>query len=112
MPVMDNRILTHASVALFDIEEGRFVLAIDDLDFDNAEAYAAAFCQLIDAAIIEKQMDADLMSWLVDFEGVQFMLKAEHYSASLWLERLGAEGDDELSFLNHWLSNQLLSSHS
>ncbi len=112
MPATDNRILTHANIALFDIEEGRFVLAIDDLDFDNADGYAAAFCQLIDAAIIEKQMDADLMSWLVDFEGVQFMLKAEHYSASLWLERLGADGDDELTFLNNWLVNQFQTSTS
>ena len=112
MPATDNRILTRANIALFDIEEGRFVLAIDDLDFDNADAYAIAFCQLIDAVIIEKQTDADLMSWLVDFEDVQFMLKAEHYSASLWLERLGADGDDELAFLNHWLANQLCTSTS
>ncbi|WP_281545933.1 DUF3630 family protein [Grimontia sp. SpTr1] len=90
-----------------DSEAGRLVLAADALDFDNAEQHLMAFCQLIDAKVAEKQTDADLLSWLIDFEGVPFMLRAEHYSASVWLERLGAEGDEELAFLNIWLSKQL-----
>ncbi|MEZ8143634.1 hypothetical protein A1OO_00250 [Enterovibrio norvegicus FF-33] len=91
----------------FDANEGRLVLAADGMDFDNAEAMLDRFCQLIDANAQDKQTDADLHTWLVDFEGVTFMLKAEHYSASVWLERLGKEGDEELLFLHRWLSRQL-----
>lgn len=91
----------------YDSEAGRLVLAADTLDFDNAEKHLMAFCELIDAKVTEKQTDADLLSWLIDFEGVAFMLRAEHYSASVWLEKLSAEGDEELAFMNNWLSKQL-----
>ncbi len=35
------------------------------------------------------------------------MLRAEHYSACVWLEKLGEEGDEELQFLYTWLARQL-----
>ena len=101
---MDNRLF---SLSHFDAEEGRLVLAADGLDFDNTDTYLEAFCQLIGASVSDKQTDADLHSWLVDFEGARFMLKGEHYSASVWLEKLDADGDDELAFLHGWLSKLL-----
>lgn len=91
----------------FDHESGRLSLIADTLDFDNAAAHMSAFCHFIGASVKEQQTDADLLSWLVDFEGVTFMLRAEHYSASIWLEQLGAEGDEELAFLSRWLEKQL-----
>ncbi|WP_051563816.1 DUF3630 family protein [Enterovibrio calviensis] len=94
----------------FDANEGRLVMAADALNFDNAASFLDSFCQLIGATPEEKQTDADLHSWLVDFEGVTFLLKAEHYSASIWLERLGKEGDEELAFLHRWLGLQLTAS--
>lgn len=92
---------------MLDAASGRVSLVADTLDFDNADAHLAAFCQLIGATAKEKQTDADLLSWLVDFEGVGFMLRAEHYSACVWLEKLGEEGDEELQFLYTWLARQL-----
>ncbi|MGF1769438.1 DUF3630 family protein [Enterovibrio makurazakiensis] len=94
-------------LTLFDAHEGRLVIAANALDFDNAASYLNTFCELIGATPEDKQTDADLHTWLVDFEGVTFLLKAEHYSASIWLERLGQDGDDELAFLQGWLSQQL-----
>ncbi|WP_407331868.1 DUF3630 family protein [Enterovibrio sp. 27052020O] len=91
----------------FDANEGRLVLAVDDMDFDNAETMLDTFCYLIGANAQDKQTDADLHTWLIDFEGVTFVLKAEHYSASVWLERFGKEGDEELAFLHRWLSQRL-----
>ncbi|PKF51376.1 DUF3630 family protein [Enterovibrio nigricans] len=101
---MDNALF---SLSSFDAQEGRLVLAADGLDFDNTDAYLDALCQMIDARVFDKQIDADLHSWLVDFEGVRFMLRGEHYSASIWLEMLDAEGKEELAFLHGWLRKRL-----
>ncbi|MDD1783553.1 DUF3630 family protein [Enterovibrio sp. ZSDZ35] len=101
---MDNTLF---SISHFDAKEGRLVLAADGLDFDNTEIYLDALCQLIGATASDKQTDADLHSWIIEFEGVRFLLKGEHYSASVWLEKLDADGDEELTFLHGWLSKQL-----
>lgn len=90
-----------------DAVAGRLVLVADTLNADNAEQHLQALCQMLDASVKEKQTDADLLSWLIDFEGVALMLRAGHYSASVWLETLGDEGQDELVFLHSWLEKQL-----
>ncbi|RXJ72637.1 hypothetical protein CS022_14425 [Veronia nyctiphanis] len=87
----------------FNPDSGRLILTSSSLDFDSAETVAESFFTLIGATVKEKQLDADLLSWLIDFEGCQLMAKAEHYSASLWLETMGENGLEELLFLSQWL---------
>ncbi|WP_434357545.1 DUF3630 family protein [Parasalinivibrio latis] len=90
----------------FKPDEGRLVLTIPELDFDNAPALMAGFLSVIGAHATEAQTDADLHSWLVDFEGCRLMLRAEHYSTSMWLETLDGTGQEELAFLAGWLGKR------
>ncbi|MGF1903872.1 DUF3630 family protein [Aliivibrio logei] len=88
------------SVIEFDNNEGRIIFGIPPFDFDSFDVIGQQLVSAMDASIVEKQMDADLHSWLIDFEGCQFMLRAEHYSNSVWLEALARkEHQDELSFI-------------
>ncbi|GAD81407.1 DUF3630 family protein [Vibrio ezurae] len=83
-----------------DLENGRLSLVAPCFDHDDFAVIGQKFVDLIDASVIEKQQDADLHSWLIDFEGCQLMLRAEHYSESMWLESLSAtESQPELQFL-------------
>lgn len=91
----------------FDRDQGRLIFASDGLHFDNAEHIAEALIDMLSASVVEKQIDADLHSWLIDFEGCQLLLKTEHYSGSLWLETLGGEGVDELAFIAGWWPSQI-----
>lgn len=91
------------SVVEFDKEAGRIIFAVPEFHFDSFDSFEVIGKQLVtamDATIVEQQMDADLHSWLVDFEGAQFMLRAEHYSNSVWLEALArTEHQEELAFI-------------
>ena len=88
------------SVVEFDKEAGRIIFSIPEFDFDSFEVIGKQLVSAMDATIIEQQMDADLHSWLIDFEGAQFMLRAEHYSNSVWLEALArTEHQEELMFI-------------
>lgn len=80
--------------------EGRLIIDAPSFDFDTFPAVGEKLVSLLSARVIEKQCDADLHSWLIDFEDCRLMLKAEHYSETLWLEALGAsESREELDYL-------------
>lgn len=82
------------------VEDGRIIIDAPSFDYDSFPPMGERLVALLSARIVEKQSDADLHSWLIDFEGCQLMLRAEHYSESVWLEALG-EGlaDEELAFI-------------
>ncbi len=92
--------MTQFSIIEFDQNQGRLVFAMANFDFDSFTVTGKQLVSLMDANIVEQQMDADLHSWLIDFEGSLFILRAEHYSNSVWLEALTAqEGRQELAFI-------------
>ena len=70
-----------------------------DFDYDNFSAVATALLQQLGMTVIEKEANADLHVWLVDFEGCQLLLKGEHYSSQMWLEGLGSDAGETLLFL-------------
>ncbi|TMX42964.1 DUF3630 family protein [Vibrio sp. Hep-1b-8] len=81
-------------------DEGRIIIRSPRFDFDSFPDLAQRMLQLLSATVVEKQWDADIHSWLIDFEGCQLFLKSEHYSESLWLEALSIEeSKEELDFL-------------
>lgn len=83
---------------------GRLVLAAPRFEFDDFESIAEQLLSLLSAQVVEKQSHADLHIWLIDFEGCRLLLKAEHYSESVWLETLSPhEGQDELVFIAQWI---------
>ncbi|WP_136487227.1 DUF3630 family protein [Vibrio sp. H11] len=80
--------------------EGRIIVAAPGFDYDSFPPLGERLVAGLSARIIEKQSDADLHSWLIDFEGCQLMLRAEHYIESVWLEALGQGlADEELAFI-------------
>ncbi|ANO34016.1 aminopeptidase [Vibrio breoganii] len=84
----------------FDSQKGRLSLVTSSFDHDDFPSVGQQFIDLISATVLEKQQDADLHSWLIDFEGCQLMLRAEHYSESMWLEALSAgQSEEELQYL-------------
>lgn len=98
-----------AEFALHDYlaDQGRLILNTSEWDMDSFPALGERFLHWLSASLIDKQLDTDLHTWLIDFEGCQLLLKAEHYSASIWLETLSDEqGREELAFIA-----QLLSGH-
>lgn len=81
-------------------EEGRLVLHTPHFDYDTFPPLGEHLVHLLSAQIVEKQADADIHTWLIDFEGCQLLLKAEHYSEAVWLEALTpAAGREELDYL-------------
>jgi hypothetical protein len=87
------------------LEQGKLVLKTPEWDFDEFGVVGDLIVSQLAASLLEKQTDADLHSWLIDFEGCQFLLKAEHYSETVWLEALNpAQSQEECKFLATWLS--------
>ncbi len=81
-------------------EEGKLIVSGPRFDLDSFPELGDQLLALLSATAIEKQWDADVHSWLIDFEGCRLFLKAEHYSESLWFESLVVqESRDELDFL-------------
>ncbi|MFM2640979.1 DUF3630 family protein [Vibrio chagasii] len=76
-------------------EEGRLLVTTPSFDFDSYPEIGERLVNLLSATVVEKQWDADMHSWLVDFEGCQMFLKSEHYSESVWFESLSAEASRE-----------------
>ncbi|OOF03306.1 hypothetical protein BZG80_10520 [Salinivibrio sp. MA440] len=72
------------------------------LDADNAELICQPLLDVLQAQVLESQQDADMMTWLIDFEGTRLMLKAAHYTQSVWLEPLESDGDEVIAFLRRW----------
>lgn len=84
----------------YQAEQGRVVLNTPSFDFDSFPQLGERLLAALPATVIEKQCDADIHSWLIDFEECQMFLKAEHYSESVWFESLsGIHCQDELSYL-------------
>jgi len=81
-------------------EEGKLIITMNGFDIDSFPVLGEQLLASLSATVVEKQLDADLHSWLIDFEGCRLLLKAEHYSESVWFEALSvSEGREELDFL-------------
>ncbi len=65
-----------------DLEQGLLLIGGPEFDFDSFPAVAEQFLQQIDATVVERELNADLHVWLIDFEGCRLMLKGEHYSSA------------------------------
>ncbi len=84
----------------YQAEEGRIIIRTPRFDFDSFPELGERLVSLLSARVVEKQWDADIHSWLVDFEGCQLFLKAEHYSECVWFEALAVDDSkEELAFL-------------
>lgn len=84
----------------YQAEEGRIIIRTPRFDFDSFPELGERLVSLLSARVIEKQWDADIHSWLVDFEGCQLFIKAEHYSECVWFEALAVDDSkEELAFL-------------
>ncbi len=84
----------------YQAEDGRIIIRTPRFDFDSFPELGERLVSLLSARVIEKQWDADIHSWLVDFEGCQLFLKAEHYSECVWFEALAVDDSkEELAFL-------------
>ncbi|EOK5608635.1 TPA: DUF3630 family protein [Vibrio parahaemolyticus] len=81
-------------------EEGRLLIAAPRFDLDTFPTLGERLVGLLSATVIEKQWDADIHSWLIDFEGCRLFMKAEHYSEAIWFEALNIEESrEELDYL-------------
>ncbi|MCJ2378903.1 DUF3630 family protein [Vibrio sp. ZSDZ34] len=80
--------------------EGKLVISTPRFDFDTFPPLGERLLQMLSATVIEKQWDADIHTWLVDFEGCKLLMKAEHYSETVWFECLDkVAAGEELHFL-------------
>lgn len=86
-----------------DVSARLLELGCPDFDFDSFAEVAAPLLVLLGASVMEKECNADLHVWLVDFEGCQLMLKGEHYSGQMWLEGLGSDAEETLAYLGQLL---------
>ncbi len=97
---MADSLTTSFSLQDYRPQQGIIVIGTPDFDFDCFPELAQHLVDLLSARVIEKQWDADIHSWLIDFEGCQLFLKAEHYSECVWLEAVAnGESQQELEFL-------------
>lgn len=81
-------------------EKGMLILQAPSFDFDSFPQLGETLVDLLSASVVEKQTDADVHSWLIDFEGCQLFLRAEHYSECMWLEALDVtRSREELDYL-------------
>jgi hypothetical protein len=88
------------SLLEYQADEGRLILITPSFDYDSFPVLGERLVTLLSAQVIEKQADADIHSWLIDFEDCHLMLKAEHYSEAVWLEALApAESREEMGYL-------------
>lgn len=84
----------------YESEQGRIIVRAPSFDFDTFPELGERLVGLLSAQVVEKQWDADIHSWLIDFEGCKIMLRAEHYSESVWLESLAIdESKEEFDYL-------------
>ncbi|MGR5080411.1 DUF3630 family protein [Photobacterium swingsii] len=87
------------SVRRLDIEHSHLLLTAPDFDYDTFEEVAVALVERIDSTVVEREKNADLHVWLIDFEGCRLLLKGEHYSGALWLEAMSSADNDTLVFI-------------
>lgn len=92
--------MTEFGLAEFSPEHGRLVITTPSFDFDSFPELGKRLLRMLDATVVEQQLDADLHSWVIDFEGCRLILRAEHYSNAVWLESLAvSESSEELAYL-------------
>ncbi|MGF1693341.1 DUF3630 family protein [Photobacterium kagoshimensis] len=87
------------SVRRLDIDHSHLLLTAPDFDYDTFAEVAVALVARIDATVVEREKNADLHVWLIDFEGCRLLLKGEHYSGALWLEAMSSADNDTLAFI-------------
>ncbi|WP_117236460.1 DUF3630 family protein [Vibrio maerlii] len=88
------------SLSEYSQQEGRIIISAPSFDYDSYPELGERLVKLLSATVIEKQSDADLHSWLIDFEGCRLFLRSEHYSESLWLESVNKEESrEEIDYL-------------
>ena len=92
------------SCTTINLELGTLVVTPTAFEFDDFAMIATALLARLDAKVIDKEPSADLQQWLIDVDGCQLLLKAEHYTASMWLELLVLSESDELIFIQQLLS--------
>ena len=76
------------SIAHIDEESGRVVLNVPCFDFDSFSLIGQWIAECLSATVIEQQIDADLHTWLLHIHHEPVLMKAEHYTETLWLEVL------------------------
>ncbi|MGL5006001.1 MAG: DUF3630 family protein [Plesiomonas sp.] len=69
------------------------------LDVDNFAEKVQPLLEQAELQVIDRQCDADLHTWRVEFEGTPLLLRGDHYTQTLWLEALCDEGVAVLQFL-------------
>ncbi|MGF1911221.1 DUF3630 family protein [Vibrio kasasachensis] len=84
----------------YQSDQGSIIIRAPSFDFDTFPLIGERLLTTLSAHVVEKQCDADIHVWLIDFEGCQLFLKAEHYSESVWFESLaGTDSKEELEYL-------------
>ncbi|OIQ25012.1 DUF3630 family protein [uncultured Vibrio sp.] len=102
---MTDRTQTQFGLNEYLAEQGRILISSPRFDFDSFPELGERLVALLSADVVEKQCDADIHSWLIDFEGCHLFLRGEHYSESLWLEALAPnEAREELEYLSQLFS--------
>jgi hypothetical protein len=92
--------MVNFSVKELLVDQGVLILSVPAFDYDRFPPIGDALIALLSAKVIEKQQDADIHTWLIDFDGQVFFLKAEHYAQALWLEALDKRSSaEELTFI-------------
>lgn len=86
-----------------NLEQGTLVVTPVEFEFDHFVVTAMALLQRLDARLVHQELSADLQQWSIDFEGCQLLIKAEYYSASMWLEILTANDIEHLIFIQQLL---------
>jgi hypothetical protein len=94
------------AVRKLDLAHGHLLLSGPDFDFDSFPDIAEQLLVCIDARVIEKELNADLHVWIIDFEGSRLLLKGEHYASALWIEVLSSADNDALAFIATLLPHQ------
>lgn len=88
------------SIANLESDSGRVSLQLASADFLELEVLAQQICEFFSARVIEKQWDADLLTWLLDIEEERFFLRVEYYSESIWLEAVyPQQANETLAFI-------------
>ncbi|MGR5065917.1 DUF3630 family protein [Photobacterium sp. DNB22_13_2] len=82
-----------------DIAARLLEIGAPEFDYDNFAAVADTLLLGLGITVLEKELNADLHVWLVDFEGCRLLLKGEHYSGQMWLEGLDSEAQETLLFI-------------
>ncbi|MEN0678857.1 MAG: DUF3630 family protein [Plesiomonas shigelloides] len=88
------------------MENYSITIPVPGLNFDNFAERAQPVISRLELQVLERQCDADLHTWRVEFEGTPLLLRGDHYTECLWLEAQNEEGGDVLAFLAQILADE------